>query len=80
MTVDWQTISVMEWLNGLAWVILAALFIRHGYQFFSARRELNALRQQQEALDHTINTETRNLKQMVDAFNTDEDSNETRTD
>ena len=70
----------MDWLNGLAWAILVAVFIRHGYQLFSSRRELNALRQQQEALDHRVNTETRNLKQLVDAFNIDEDPNETRTD
>ena len=80
MVVDWQNISAMDWINGLAWAILVAVFIRHGYQLFSSRRKLNALRRQQEALDHRVNTETRNLKQLVDAFNIDEDPNETRTD
>lgn len=76
MTIDWQSLMSQDVFTIGAWVLLGVLMIRHGYALIMARRKLKALRKQQAELDRTIDSETRQLKQLVDVFNTEKDADE----
>lgn len=80
MIVDWQNISAMDVLNGLVWAVLIVFLFRHGYQLVVARRDLKVLKQKQKALGQVIETETRQLKQLVDAFEDDKGNDNKDTD
>jgi hypothetical protein len=76
MIVNWQHMTAMDILNGLAWVILVVFLIRYAYKFSVSQRNLRALNQRQKELDQAIDAETRHLKQLVDAFKDHEDPDE----
>ena len=76
----WQHISAMDVLNSLVWAALVVFLFRHGYQLIMARRDLKVLKQKQKALDQIIDTETRQLKQLVDAFEDGNGTDNSETD
>lgn len=76
----WQHISAMDVLNSLVWAVLVVFLFRHGYQLIMARRDLKVLKQRQKALDQIIDTETRQLKQLVDAFEDGNGTDNSETD